>query len=166
MLDKFVNNLEEIIIYIMMAYMTIMNFLNVLARYVFSASFSFTEELTVTVFVWVTMMGIALGFKRNVHLGMSFVVDHCHGKTKALLILFSGLCSLAFTAILLIYGTQMVQDQMTMGSTTPVLGMPQYVQGLAMPVCAVFIAYHVIGITYKLMKDALNEEKTDGGAAL
>ena len=165
-IDKIVNNIEEILVYIMMAYMTIMNFLNVLARYVFSASFSFTEELTVTVFVWVTILGIALGFKRNVHLGMSFVVDHCHGKAKAFLILLSGACSLLFTAILLIYGTQMVQDQMTMGSTTPVLGMPQYVQGLAMPISAVFIAYHVIGITYKLTKDALNEGKQNGGAAL
>jgi len=74
-IDKIINHIEEILIVIMMAYMTIMNFINVLGRYVFSASFSFTEELTVTVFVWVTMLGIALGFKRNVHLGMSFVVD-------------------------------------------------------------------------------------------
>jgi len=53
-----------------------------------------------------------------------------------------------------------------MGSTTPVLGMPQYVQGLAMPLCAVFIAYHVIEITYRLTKAALTDENKDGGAAL
>lgn len=165
-IDNIVTGIEEILIVIMMAYMTIMNFINVLGRYVFSASFSFTEELTVTVFVWVTMLGIAIGFKRNVHLGMSFVVDHCHGKVKAALILLSGICSLLFTAILLIYGIDMVQSQIEMGSTTPVLGMPQYVQGLAMPLCAVFIAYHVIEITYRLTKAALTDENKDGGAAL
>jgi len=165
-IDKIINHIEEILIVIMMAYMTIMNFLNVLARYVFAASFSFTEELTVTVFVWVTMLGIAIGFKRNVHLGMSFVVDHSHGKAKAALVLLSGVCSLLFTAILLVYGAEMVQGQIEMGSTTPVLGMPQYAQGLAMPVCAIFIGYHVIEITYKLVKAALTEENKDGGAAL
>ena len=132
---------------IMMAYMTIMNFLNVVFRSVASMSFSFTEELTVTVFVWVTMFGIALGFKKNAHLGMSYFVDHFHGKAKAALVIFSGLCSLALMGGLVVYGIEMVDGQIMMGSTTPVLGIPQDVHGLSIPVGAFFVCIHILEAT-------------------
>lgn len=160
---KIIDNIEEYIIVLIMAYMTIMNFVNVLARYVFSASFSFTEELTVTAFVWVTMLGIAIGFKRNAHLGMSFVVDHFHGKAKAAFVLLSAVMSFLFMGVLLVYGMEMVEGQITMGSTTPVLGMPQYVQGLSIPVGAFFVLIHVIEANYAELKRLLQEDK--GGAA-
>jgi C4-dicarboxylate transporter DctQ subunit len=142
-----ISHIEEILVVIMMAYMTIMNFLNVVFRSVASMSFSFTEELTVTVFVWVTMFGIALGFRKNAHLGMSYFVDHFHGKAKAILVIFSGICSLALMAGLVYYGIEMVEGQVKMGSTTPVLGMPQYVQGLSIPVGAFFVCIHVLEAT-------------------
>ena len=160
---KIINNFEEYLIVIMMAYMTIMNFLNVAFRYVASTSFSFTEELTVTVFVWVTMLGIAVGFKRNAHLGMSFFVDKFQGKAKAVLVLLSGVMSFVFMAILLVYGIEMVQGQAEMGSTTPVLGMPQTVQGLSIPVGAFFVLIHIIEANYVELKKILNA-KAEGGA--
>lgn len=161
---KIINNIEEYAIVLMMAYMTIMNFVNVLARYLFSASFSFTEELTVTVFVWVTMLGIAVGFKRNAHLGMSFVVDQFHGKSKAVFVLLSAVMSFAFMGVLFIYGIEMVDGQATMGGTTPVMGMPQTVQGLSIPVGAFFVLVHIIEANYAELKKLLSAEK-EGGAA-
>ena len=59
--------IEETIIVLLLAFMCIMNFINVIFRYLFASSFSFTEELTVMAFVWVTMMGIATGYKRCGH---------------------------------------------------------------------------------------------------
>lgn len=159
---KVIESIEEYLIVIMMAYMTIMNFVNVLARYLFSASFSFTEELTVTVFVWVTMLGIAIGFKRNAHLGMSFVVDQFQGKAKAAFVLLSAVMSFLFMGVLFIYGIEMVEGQATMGATTPVMGMPQYVQGLSIPVGAFFVLIHIIQANYVELKRLLNEGK--GGA--
>ena len=160
---KIINNIEEYAIVVMMAYMTIMNFVNVLARYLFSASFSFTEELTVTVFVWVTMLGIAIGFKRNAHLGMSFVVDQFKGKSRAMFVLLSAIMCFLFMGVLLIFGVEMIQGQMEMGSTTPVLGMPQYIQGMSIPVGAFFVLIHIIEANYVELKRILDEEK--GGAS-
>lgn len=159
LLGKILDYFEESLIILMMAYMAIMNFLNVVFRYCFSSSFSFTEELTVTVFVWVTMLGIAAGFKRYAHLGMSFVVDLFHGKVKALFALFGVLCSLIFIVLVLFYGIEMVQGQITMGSTTPVLRMPQAVQGLSMPVGAAFIIIRILQAGFKQVKGLWNEDK-------
>lgn len=165
LLGKMFDYFEETIIILMMAYMAIMNFLNVVFRYCFSNSFSFTEELTVTVFVWVTMLGIAAGFKRNAHLGMSFIVDLFHGKAKAMFVLFSVICSLTFMSLLLYHGIVMVQGQITMGSTTPVLRMPQYVQGLSMPVGAAFVIIRIIQTGVLQVKTLWNEDQQGGTEA-
>lgn len=165
LLGKILDYFEETLIILMMSYMAIMNFLNVVFRYCFANSFSFTEELTVTVFVWVSMLGVAAGFKRYAHLGMSFLVDLFYGKTKALLALFGVICSLIFMSLVFYYGIVMVQGQIAMGSTTPVLRMPQAVQGLSMPVCAVFVIIRIIQAGYLQVKGLWNEEKEGGAEA-
>jgi C4-dicarboxylate transporter DctQ subunit len=149
----------------MMAYMAIMNFLNVVFRYCFASSFSFTEELTITVFVWVTMLGVAAGFKRYAHLGMSFVVDLFHGKAKAMFALFGVVCSLIFMVLVFYYGIVMVLGQIGMGATTPVLQMPQAVQGLSMPVGAAFVIIRIIQAGILQVKTLWNENKEGGAQA-
>ncbi len=157
LLGKILDYFEESVIILMMTYMAVMNFLNVVFRYCFANSFSFTEELTVTVFVWVTMLGVAAGFKRYAHLGMSFVVDLFHGKTKAMFALLGVICGLIFMVLVLIYGIEMVQGQIGMGATTPVLRMPQAVQGLSMPVGAVFVIIRILQAGYLQVKGLWNE---------
>ncbi|WP_304509349.1 TRAP transporter small permease [Anaerotignum sp.] len=165
LLGKILDYFEESLIIVMMAYMAIMNFLNVVFRYCFSSSFSFTEELTVTVFVWVTMLGVAAGFKRYAHLGMSFVVDLFHGKVRALFALFGAICSLIFMVVVLIYGIEMVQGQIGMGATTPVMQMPQAVQGLSMPVGAAFVIIRILQAGFFEVKRLWNEGKKGGTQA-
>lgn len=160
MLGKIYTFFEEGLIIIMLSYMAIMNFLNVVFRYLFASSFSFTEELTVTVFVWVTMMGVAAGFKRSAHLGMSFVVDFFHGKARALFAAFAVICSLIFMCLVFYYGIVMVQHQINMGATTPILRMPQAVQGLSMPVGAAFVIVRIIEAGIKTVRDYWKEGGT------
>ncbi|MDD4844136.1 MAG: TRAP transporter small permease [Anaerotignum sp.] len=165
LLGKILDYFEESLIIIMMTYMAIMNFLNVVFRYCFASSFSFTEELTVTVFVWVSMLGVAAGFRRYAHLGMSFVVDLFHGKVKAMFALFGVVCSFIFMALVFYYGIVMVQGQIGMGATTPVLQMPQAVQGLSMPVGAVFVIIRIVQAGFLQVKALWSEDKEGGKRA-
>ena len=79
------SKLEEFILVILFAFMAVMNFINVVFRYCFSQSFSFTEEITITAFVWVSMIGIAAAYKRLAHMGMSFFVDNMPKKIQGYL---------------------------------------------------------------------------------
>lgn len=135
---------EEAILVILFAFMALMNFANVVARYCFSSSFSFTEEITITAFVWVTMFGIAAGYKKVAHLGMSFFVDLMPTGGKKAMAIFSMVCSVCMLLILLYFGIDMVQSQIQLGSTTAALKMPMYVQGLSIPVGTVFILIRAI----------------------
>lgn len=137
-LSTLLARLEEFILVALFAFMAVMNFLNVVCRYCFASSFSFTEEVTITAFVWVSMVGIAVGYKRLAHLGMSFLVDHMPKKVQPFMALLSMICSVVLILLLFQYGSEMVSNQIRLGSKTPALGMPMYIQGLSIPVGAIF----------------------------
>lgn len=130
--------IEEWILVILFAFMAVMNFVNVVCRYCFSNSFSFTEEVTITAFVWVSMIGIAAAYKRVAHMGMSFFVDNMPKKLQPFMALFSMVCSAILLVLLMKYGMEMVSNQVRLGSKTPALGMPMWVQGLSIPVGSAF----------------------------
>lgn len=144
MISAFWTKLEECILVLLFAFMAVMNFLNVVCRYCFSNSFSFTEEVTITAFVWVSMIGIAVGYKRIAHLGMSFFVDNMPKKLQPYMALLSMVCSVVLLVLLMKYGMDMVFNQIKLGSKTPALGMPMWVQGLSMPVGTVFCIIRAI----------------------
>jgi C4-dicarboxylate transporter DctQ subunit len=156
MLSKLFDKFELICICILLAFMSVMTFINVVARSL-AKSFSFTEEITIIAFTWVSMLGIAEGYKCCAHLGMSYFVDKLPQKFKPLFVIISTLSSVIMMLILLVYGIEMVQQQIALHSYTPSLHLPQYVQGLSMPVGAALILIRVVESGYhqiKLLKKA------------
>lgn len=164
LLGKAFDYLEETLIVIGLAFMTCMNFINVVSRYLFTNSFSFTEELTIMAFVWISMLGIAAGYKRYAHLGMSYFVEKFPPKGQSILVLFSMLCSVVTMIIMIKYGVEMVQGQIMLNSRTPALQLPSSMQGLAIPVGGVFIAIRSLqaGIT-QAIELWHGKKKEDGG---
>lgn len=163
LLSTLLARLEEFILVALFAFMAVMNFLNVVCRYCFASSFSFTEEVTITAFVWVSMVGIAVGYKRLAHLGMSFLVDNMPKRVQPFMALLSMICSVVLILLLFKYGSEMVSNQMRLGSKTPALGMPMYIQGLSIPVGAIFCLIRAVeaGVQefVRLRKDAKGVEE-------
>lgn len=140
LIAKVYDYLEELLIVLGLAFMTIMNFANVVSRYCLSSSFSFTEELTIMVFVWVSVFGIAAGFKRCAHLGMSYFVEKFPRRMQAFMALVSMVCSLAMAGVMIQEGITMVEGQIMLEAVTPALQLPLAAQGLSIPVGGFFIA--------------------------
>ncbi|MCD8138918.1 MAG: TRAP transporter small permease [Planctomycetaceae bacterium] len=143
-IDKLFTSIEETLVVVGLAFMTVMNFINVVSRYLFTNSFSFTEELTVTVFVWITMLGVAVGFKRYAHLGMSYFVDMMPRNLRAAMALFSMACSLVMVFVMGYISIEMIQSQIALNARTPAMEMPVYVQSLAIPIGAIFVLVRII----------------------
>ena len=71
-------------------------------------------------------------------MGMSFFVDNMPKKLQPFMALFSMVCSAILLVLLMKYGMEMVSNQVRLGSKTPALGMPMWVQGLSIPVGSAF----------------------------
>ncbi|SBV91416.1 putative C4-dicarboxylate transport system permease small protein [uncultured delta proteobacterium] len=164
---KLFDYLEEGLIFICLAFMTVMNFINVISRYCFTNSFSFTEEITVITFVWLSMLGIAAGFRRVAHLGMSYFVELAPKKTQAYMALFSMVCSLTMIVFMVIEGVTMVDNQIMLGAKTAALEIPLAFQGLAMPVGGVFIGLRALQAGFSEYKRISAEARSgvNGAAA-
>ena len=150
---KLIDYLEEGLILAGLLFMTVMNFANVISRYFLHKSISYTEEVVVIVFVWVTMLGISAGYKRNAHLGMSFITDKLSENGKKAALMISAICSLILIYFMLRYGIEMVQNQIRFHSKTTALRWPTYIQGLALPAGAVFMGIRTIQAAYQQLKE-------------
>lgn len=132
--------IEDIICAIALGVMTILTFANVVARYVFSASFSFSEEITTYLFVLLSLIGSASAARRKAHLGFTALVDLFSPAVKRGLAIMSYSMAFLFSSALFYYGLNMVSSQMRRGQVTAGMQWPEWIFGAFVPLGAFFIA--------------------------
>ena len=69
-IGRWVNELEESLIAIILGLMTMITFANVIARYVFNSNLLWALELTVFLFAWLVLLGMSYAVKTVAHLGV------------------------------------------------------------------------------------------------
>lgn len=131
--------IEDIICAIALAFMTVLTFANVVSRYVFSASFSFSEEITTYLFVLLSLIGSASAARRKAHLGFTAIVDLMSAGVRRAIAAFSYLLATLFSAALFWYGISMVQFQLRHGQVTAGMQWPEWIFGAFVPLGAFFI---------------------------
>ena len=132
--------IEDIICAIALGFMTILTFANVVARYVFSASFSFSEEITTYLFVLLSLIGSAAAARRKAHLGFTAILDLMSSGVKRAITMMSYTLAFLFSSALFYYGLNMVSIQMRRGQVTAGMQWPEWVFGAFVPLGAFFIA--------------------------
>ncbi|WP_019413279.1 TRAP transporter small permease [Paenisporosarcina sp. TG20] len=130
---KVLQYLEEIILVLALAVMTVISFANIIARNFASMSFSFTEEITINLFVLITFVGTAVGVRRYAHLSFTLLFDLGGRGFKKAIIVFTTLSGLFLFGVLFWYGIQMILFQMDIGQKTPALGWPQWILSISLP---------------------------------
>ena len=130
--------IEDIICAICLIVMTALTFANVIARYVFSASFSFSEEITTYLFVLLSLIGSAAS-RRKAHLGFTAILDLLPKGLQKIIQTISYALATFFSAALFWYGINMVQSQIYHGQVTAGMQWPEWIFGSFVPIGAFFI---------------------------
>ena len=103
----------------------------VLARFVFHVSLSWTTEISVTTMIWLTFLGIAVGVRDRVHVSFELFEDRLTGRAQTILRSLQ-LVVMGFLLVVLSYGgyelVKLGIDQVTPS------GVPQWVSFSAIPV--------------------------------
>lgn len=136
---QILNKIEEILAAICLIIMTILTFANVVARYVFSASFSFSEEITTYLFVLLSLLGTAIAAKRSEHLGLSIVTDAVSPKAEKILRIIGYAVAVLFSGSIFYYGIFMVKNQRMLGQVTAGMQWPEWIFGSFVPIGAFFV---------------------------
>ena len=126
--------IEEGLSAICLVVMTALTFANVIARYVFSASFSFSEEITTYLFVLLSLLGTAIAAKRKAHLGLTILTDAVKPKTRKVMSIISYILAVLFSGAIFYYGILMVKNQRMLGQVTAGMPWPEWIFGSFVPI--------------------------------
>lgn len=126
--------------------MTILAFANVVARYVFSASFSFSEEITTYLFVLLSLLGTAIAARRRAHLGLTILTDVVSPKVRRILHIIGYLFAVAFTGAIFYYGILMVLSQRQLQQVTANMQWPEWIFGSFVPIGALFATVRFVQV--------------------
>lgn len=99
-----VERLEEWLIAFLLAAMTIVAFVQVIARYVFNYSFSSALELTTSLFAWLIFLGIPYGVRIGSHIGVDALVKSLGPKSARVVGAVGAALCLVYSVILF-YGS-------------------------------------------------------------
>lgn len=144
--------IEEFFAAMAMALICLITFANVLVRYFTDESFAFTEEFSVFLMVVLTFFGASAAFAKNVHIRVSFFVDKLDRRLAHKIEIFVMIVGLALFAIIAWYGFRLLMDDWTYETTSPGIGIPQWIYTLWLPLLAALIGLRIAGRILRLWR--------------
>jgi TRAP-type C4-dicarboxylate transport system permease small subunit len=132
--------IDHWIVAILLFIMAAIAFINVISRYLINLSFGATEEITVNLFVWLTVVGSGIAFERGGQLGMVTLYNLLPKEWKKFAILLSSSLSAILFALVDLYVIQAIHDEITLfWAISPALGIPVWIYYLGVPILSVFV---------------------------
>jgi len=120
--------------------MAVIAFVNVLSRYFINFSIGATEEITINLFVWMTVVGTGIAFERGAQLGMVTFYNLFPLNIRKYLVVFSALLGAGLFVLVCIYMIQAIYDEITLfQASSAALGIPVWVYYAGVPLLSVFV---------------------------
>ncbi|HWR77929.1 MAG TPA: TRAP transporter small permease [Thiobacillus sp.] len=137
---KILDRIEELIVVVMLALMTLLTFLQVVMRYGFNSGFTWAVELTTIFFAVMIFVGISYGVRTGAHIGVDALIKKLPpGPRRATSIVIVLLCLLY--AGLVIYGSWVYVSKMKLvGIELDDLPIPIWVVRSILPLGYVLLA--------------------------
>lgn len=147
-IGKIINKIEENALTISLAIMVVVIFTNVVMRYIFNNSLSWSEEFARYLFVWFSWLGVSAGVKDNEHLrveilSMALAKRGLIKADEAIKILVS-LVWIATTWIVAYYGIIVISAQIEMNVLTPAMRIPVWIAYLSIPFCSFIVGIRLV----------------------
>jgi TRAP-type C4-dicarboxylate transport system permease small subunit len=159
--------IEKVILSVVLVFVTVITFANVLVRKLTDSQFAWTEEMVINLFVLMIMLGCALCAREGSLISLSLIFDRLKTGGKKVLVLIITAANTAFWILLLKTGIDKVLTQMANGKHTFSLDWPEWVFTIFLPIGCVFLILHTIEFCIDFMTDnepsVKPQEKEEGG---
>lgn len=157
--------IEKLVAIIVSIIVTAITFVNVLSRYVFHASISWSEELVINLFILLIMVGCSLCIRDGSMISLSLIFDMLKAKGKKIFVLIITLVNSSLWILLMKTGLDKALNEMSKGKQTVSLGWPQWVFTIILPIGATLLLLHTIEFCVDVMrgeaacvKDSANDQ--------
>lgn len=143
-MKKIIQNLDEYVLMTMLSASTLLIFFQVIMRYIFMDSLSWSEELARYMYVWQTWIASSYAVKMGRHLRITSVVDMAKGKTRVLLELLVIVLWLGFSVFLCFKAAELCGLIFDQEQTSPAMNVPMWLAYMAVPVGTALMAVRLV----------------------
>ncbi|WP_434310349.1 TRAP transporter small permease [Hominifimenecus sp. rT4P-3] len=123
---------EELILVLLMSAIVLVMLYQIIRRYIFNDSLSWSEEFCRYCFIWFMFIGYSYSVHQKIDLRMDAVVSQLPGKIQRLVNLLGELICFGLTVLLFVSSFRSVQAVIRTGETSTGLHLPMWVVYLSM----------------------------------
>jgi C4-dicarboxylate transporter DctQ subunit len=155
-----VNKVAEIILGVAFIALCVSVASQVVARYVFNYSFSWSTEFPVFLFLWVSFIAAAAAYRDESHLSVTFVYERFRRKIKRILLYINLILSLLF--FIVVGYTELMMDLSLRDSTFVVMRISKLYCYIGIPIaCLLFIIFGIEKIYREIKGDSSVTQETE-----
>ena len=148
---KVLLNLDQYVSAILFIVIMFLLFLQVVTRYLFKFSFTWTEELSILLFVWMTYLGVSSAVTYRKNLRIDALLDVVPFRVKRALLVLGDLIFIGFNLYLIVPFVELIGSIGT--SKTPILGIPKAITYWLIPVILVISCLKLVLDIIKLVHE-------------
>ncbi len=149
---KFLDNFEEYFVVWTMAIMTALVFCQVIMRYVFSSSLSWSEELARYIFMWLSWIGASYAVKERSHFRVEMFANLLKGPRREKFELAILVIWFAFALVMAWLGTRLMIFLMETGQISSAMEIPMSWVYASVPAGCGLMAVRLVVEIVKILK--------------
>lgn len=134
MLQRLIGRLEETLLALLLAAMTLLTFTQVVLRYLFNTGLIWALEATVYLFAWLILLGISYGVRVHAHIGVDILVKALAGNARRVVGLIAIGLSLLYTGIMLWGSWRYVERLHRLGTEAEDIPIERWILTIVLPI--------------------------------
>lgn len=128
------NKVEDAVASSLLIITSLLVFVQVILRYKFNYSISWSEEVSRMMIAWFIFIGSSMAVKDNAHVNMDALFSIISGRAKILVGMIVDIINIIFCIIIIIAGINMLKNAMAIGSMATSVKIPLYIPYASVPV--------------------------------
>jgi len=145
--------IEKVVLSVVLVFVTVITFANVVVRKLSDSQFAWTEELVINLFILMIMLGCALCARDGSLISLSLIFDRLKVGGKKVFTLIITVANTIFWVLLMKTGIDKVLTQMANGKHTFSLGWPEWIFTIFLPIGCLFLILHTIEFCIDVMTE-------------
>jgi C4-dicarboxylate transporter, DctQ subunit len=148
---------EQALVVFLIGLASYLTFQEVILRYIFNTGWGGSYEITTMALIWCTFLGVSLGIKENIHIGVDILVLKFGPKTQRILVLISIALCILFGVVVAVKGFAFAKFISRSHLLSRDLRIPMEIGYLSVPVGGVLICLRFIERLVSVLKGEVFE---------
>jgi TRAP-type C4-dicarboxylate transport system permease small subunit len=149
--DKFINNIIELIMAASSLVLSVVTLLQVISRFILKNPIAWGQDVVRLSFIYLVFWGGAYCVKEKGHLNIDILLTAVKGKTRYIIEFLINIVLLAFFAFIIYYGFIFTKTGVT--QKAPYLDIPMSIYYLSLPTAGILMFYYQIKQIIAQIKD-------------